>query len=228
VESALRGVNMSVIAQRESNRVSAPDSDGQMIIVRPQVVENVGHVLGNFFQQIYHLVAETRAGDTTAGTQLAASVGHLEDFLQLVLDYFSPPVLALQDVLGTEVAQSLARQLSDTVCCPVKIEAKVHSDGRVRVDPGRLARGFALLATLLCQSTGADAGIALKAATRPMAHSLTFTVTVPRHFLAARSSQSDMRWAVAEKLLEAHGGALQRQSSPSGEVLWEIVLPLQP
>src|SRR5439155_11168734 len=118
----LRGVNMSVIAERESSRISQPDNDGRMIIVRPQVVDNVWHVLGNFFQQIYHLAAETRAGDSTAGTQLENSVRHLEDFLQLVLDYFSPPALALQYVPCTEVAQSLARRLSDSVGGPVKIE----------------------------------------------------------------------------------------------------------
>jgi hypothetical protein len=228
VESALRGLNMSVIAERESGRTSAPDNDGQMIIVRPQVVDNVGHVLGNFFQQIYHLVAETRGGNGTAGTLLETSVGQLEDFLQLVLDYFSPAVLALQNVPATEVAQSLARQLSDTVGCPVKIEAKVQTDGRLLADPGRLARGFSLLATLLCQAPEEGTGIELRAAARPMGHALTFTVSVPKQFLAPGSSQSEMRWAVAEKLIEAHGGALQRQSVASGEVLWEIVLPLQP
>jgi hypothetical protein len=32
---------------------------------------------------------------------------------------------------------------------------------------------------------------------------------------------------VAEKFLEVHGGSIQQQSTSTGEVLWEIVLPLQ-
>jgi hypothetical protein len=54
------------------------------------------------------------------------------------------------------------------------------------------------------------------------------TLVIPAPCVAARSSESDMQWSVAEKLLEINGGSLQQQLRASGEVSWEIALPLQP
>ena len=45
--------------------------------------------------------------------------------------------------------------------------------------------------------------------------------------LEMRPFVAEMRWAVAEKFLEIHGGTLQRNAMPAGEGLWDIVLPLQ-
>jgi hypothetical protein len=50
---------------------------------------------------------------------------------------------------------------------------------------------------------------------------------VPPYLLSRRSLATEMQWTVAEKVLERHGGALTQGSAVPGEVLWEIVLPLQ-
>ena len=222
MESVARGISHTDSAGSES-----PDADGQIVIVRPQVVDTVGHVLGNLFQRIYHLIDQVRKVEATATVQLEDSTRQLEDFLQLALDYFSPLSLSLQYVPGTEVAQSLARQLSDAVGCPVKIDIKLPVDGRLLVDPGLLTRGFGLLAAQLRDASQTDTGLELKAMAREPRRALLFSIAIPPQLFAARTSQLEMRWAVAEKFLEMHGGTIQQTTTGTGELLWEIALPLQ-
>jgi len=215
-------------AEQRSEESGAVEGDTQIILVRPRIVETVGHVLGNLFQRIYHLINQTRDANAGVALELESSTRTLEDFLQLALDYFSPIGLALEYVPGPEVAQSLARQLSESAGCPVKIDVKLLAEGQLLVDPGRLARTFGLLASQLCSQPDSRVSLELKATARPPGRSMTLSVVVPRAVIGAASSQSEMRWAVAEKFLELHGGALQRTTKSSGELLWEIVLPLQP
>ena len=68
----------------------------------------------------------------------------------------------------------------------------------------------------------------MSAVARPAGKSLTLRAALSAAWVLAPSSESEMQWSVAEKLLEIQGGALQQKSVPSGEVLGEIVLPLQP
>lgn len=198
--------------------------DGQIVVVRPQVVENIGHVLGNLFQRIYHLVERSRETDAVTAADLESSTRRLEDFLQLVMDYVSPLALSYQEVSGTDVVQSLARQLSETVGCPVRVDARMPVEVRLFVDAGRLARAFALLATQIPPAR--DAGLDLKAAARVGGRSLSITAVIPARLMVPRTSEAEMQWAVAEKLLEIQGGALQ-QTAALGEMQWVITLPLQ-
>jgi hypothetical protein len=202
--------------------------DGQIVVVRPRVLETVGHVLGNMFQRIYHLIERAREADGATATQLEGSARRLEDFLQLVIDYVSPLSLSLQRVSGNEIAQSLAGQLSDATGCPVSVEAKLAGDDELLVDPGRLARCFRLLASQLQHDASFGSPITLRAVARPGGRFLVLSLAVPGLCAAPRTSESEMRWSVAEKLLEINGGSLQQKSAASGEVLWEISLPFQP
>jgi hypothetical protein len=214
-------------APSENERVEETAGDDQIVVIRPQVVENIGHVLGNLFQRIYHLIDRAGEGPAGGATELGTTVRRLEDFLQLVMDYVSPQPLSLQYVPATEVAQSLARQLSDRIGCAVRIDARVAVEGRLLVDPGRLARGFGLLASQLQAATASSEAIELKAVARPAGRSMIVNVLIPRRFVSPWTSESEMQWSVVEKLLDTHGGALQRKEAPSGEVSWEISIPLQ-
>jgi len=224
LETEIRGFSDSVTDRAEVDRPAV--GEGQLIVVRPQVVESVGHVLGNLFQRIYHLLDEVGAGAPTAATALADSTRRLEDFLQVVIDYFSPVSLGLQYLPAPEVAQGLAREISDALGCSVRIDARVPADARLLADPGRLSRCFALLVSLLSRDTVAlppDLRLVGEAAAR----SLKLTVSLPTHVVPSRSTEAEVRWAVVEKLLEVHGGTVRETHAPSGGVLWEIVLPLQ-
>ncbi len=223
VEGALRNIPAAGSSEGEGA------DEGQIVIIRPRVVEDVGHVLGNLFQRIYHLISQIRNPENGAAVvdQLEASTRQLEDFLQLVIDYVSPLYPALQYVAAAEAAQSLARQISDAVGCPVKVDARLSAEGQLLVDPGRLARSFGLLAMQLRAQPSADQNVEVHAVTRPPGRSLTLTVHLPHRWLPARTTAAEIQWAVAKKFLETHGGTLEEKPAASGEVLWEIVLPLQ-
>ena len=201
--------------------------DTQIVVVRPQVVETVGHVLGNLFQRMYHLIEVASGADASTAAALESSTRKLEDFLQLVIDYFSPVSLVLQHVPAAEVAQGLARQMSDVVGCTVKVDAKLPDESRLLVDHGRLARSFSLLASRLREG-GGEQGVAVRVVGETAGRSIRLNVMLPARLVNPESSESEIGWAVAEKLLETHGGTLRQQAMSSGEVLWEIALPLQP
>jgi hypothetical protein len=227
VESVLRGA-AAPNDFREAEPETQPASDGQIVIVRPRVVEDIGHVLGNLFQRLYHLIAQVNEGGPDAALQLDASTRQLEDFLQLVVDYFAPLSLSLTHVSAMDTLQSVARQISDALGGSVRIDARVPIEGpRLLVDPARLARGFALLASQLCPRGGNAGTILIQAAERPLGRAMTISVWIPPGLVSVRSSVAEVQWAVVEKILEVHGGALREQLAPSGEVQWQIVLPLQ-
>ena len=226
--TAVQGLAESVATRPVERGMKPAVDDGQIVVVRPQVVETVGHVLGNMFQRIYHLIDVASAADATTAQALDGSTRRLEDFLQLVIDYFSPVSVVLQHIPAAEVAQGLARQISDVAACAVKIDAKLPAEARVLADPGRLARSFALLASRLRADVAGECGREVRVVGDTTATALRLVVTLPHRLVAPVSSESEIRWAVAEKLLETHGGSLREQVTPAGEVLWEIVLLLQP
>ena len=224
----MEGAGRSAPGPPEHNEIDGADAgdEDRIVLVRPAVVEHVEHVFGNLFQRIYHLAEQARRDAATAEL-LSGSIRQLEDFLQLVMDYFSPLPLTLQFVPAIEVAQSLAREISDVVGCPVRIDGR-HCSGRLLVDPGRLGRAFGLLTAQLGQAGDGQGPLEISTAVRPSPHWIVLSMRVPPQLLSRRSPATEMQWTVAEKVLESHGGALTQGSAVSGEVLWEIALPLQP
>jgi len=203
------------------------EDDGRIVLIRPQVMDNVGHVLGNLFQRIYHIAERTKETDAMRAADLESSTRRLEAFLQLVMDYVSPPSLSFQYVSAADILQSLARQISDVVVAAVKVSTPAALEERLLVDAGRLARAFALLAAQFQQRTIRDETVELTGWVRPAEPSLLLTVLASPRALPPRSAEAEMQWSVAERLLEMHGGTLQCRPTKSGEVSWEIALPLQ-
>ena len=214
-------------AGEEAAAPAAQPRDGQVVVVRSEVLDNVGHVLGNLFQRIYHLVDRVGEADALTAEELRGSASRLEGFLQLFMDYVAPLPLTLQYVTYTDVAQSLARSLSDAFGGRVRVHVNAPSGGEVLVDPGRLSRVFDLLSTHLQGRPGSEQSRAIKVSMHAVGRCVRLTVTMSSGFVTARASERELQWAVAEKLVETHGGTLEQNESPSGEVLWEITLPLQ-
>jgi hypothetical protein len=224
----VQGAGRNVVGPVEQGKLDGAQTvdEDRIVLVRPAVVERLEHVFGNLFQRIYHLTEQVRERDEATAGLLSDNIRQLEDFLQLAMDYFSPLPLKLEFVPAIEVAQSLAREISDAVGCPVKIDARQCS-GRLLVDPGRLVRAFGLLTAQLGPAGDGQASLEIRTAVRPSARSVVLSMSVPSDLLLRRAPAAEMQWTVAEKVLESHGGALTQGSAVAGEVLWEIVLPLQ-
>ncbi len=216
-------------ALRESasaNTTATVADGGQLVFVRTAVVDNVGHVLGNIFQRMYHLANRTRESDAVVAAELESSTARLEEFLKLLLDYVSPSRLRLQLVSASEVVQSLARQIADASGVEPSLRAAPDNGRKLLVDPGVLARSFALLASPL-RSASRDRTPALIAGPGDSDGVLVLVVHTAESKPQGRSSEAEMQWAVAERLIEIQGGSLQEKSGSAGEVTWEVTLPLQ-
>lgn len=199
---------------------------GQLVLVRPSVLDNVGHVLGNLFQRMYHLAERAKESDTVVAAELESSTARLEDFLKLVMDYMSPPRLSLQSVPAGDVAQSLARQIGDVVGMAPSIDGLDEAGLPLLVDPGCLSRSFALIAGQL-RAAGRTPAPAMSAVASRTEQQLRLLVRMPPLRLQNRSTEAEMQWVVAERLIESQGGALRESLEPDGEVSWEVTLPLQ-
>jgi hypothetical protein len=95
------------------------------------------------------------------------------------------------------------------------------------VDVARLSRAFDLLAG---RAEGLSPDKVVGAAINAVAASggLAVTASLQARAKVARSSLSELRWAVLEKLFEIHGGSVREEPGASGEIRWNILLPLQP
>lgn len=205
----------------------ADEDDGQLVVVRPQVVETAGHVLGNLFQRLYHSIDQVRSGDGGLGEDLTATSRQLEECLQLLIDYVAPLPPALQKVPARDIVQSLTRHLEDALGCPVQLNERLDARIELLVDVARLSRAFDLLAG---RAEGLSPDKVVGAAINAVAASggLAVTASVQARAKVVRSSLSELRWAVLEKLFEIHGGSVGEEPDASGEIRWNILLPLQP
>lgn len=194
-----------------------------LVVVRPEVVETADHVLGNLFQRLYHGVERVRRIDAALAQEFSATVLGIEENLQLLLDYIAPFPPATSRIPAIEVVESIVRNLApESEGALVALGAPL--DGvSVSVDPGRASRAFSLLTQQLQQESQIDGCTRVAAARADRL--LVVTLRFPAGRVIARSSAGELRWAVAEKLLELHGGALNTTEQDSGEIEWRISLP---
>jgi len=202
-----------------------PAAAAQFVVVTPEVVDSIGHVLGNLFQRLYHLVDVSRTDGAAAGDDLVMATRHLERFLRTALDYLCPTTLTYQDMSVAEVVDGWRHQIGETTGGRVETEGAAQVPGVLRVDPAVLRHSFALLASRL--SPGAGAPARLRASGGPGDRAVVVRATLPPGAVGGASSEREVEWALAEKLIELQGGALRELCGDQGGTTWEIVLPVQ-
>jgi len=196
---------------------------GQLVVIQPRVIENADHVFGNLFQRLYYGVSQVGDRDPVLGAELSDSARQVEAALQLLLDYIAPFPPALERFAVTELASSLAQRVESAVACAVvPPDAGDGEPAHVLADPGRLARAFDLMASCLRGDGGLPSAAIVSEAETAV---VTLCLRLPAAALAVRTSVGDLRWAVAQKLVEIHGGALAQSEEPAGEVTWKVSLP---
>jgi hypothetical protein len=181
-------------------------------VVRQSVVAAVDHSLGNIFQRLYHLIRTAREGGTHVLPTLEESIHELQSLLELFIDYAAPLAVVPRPIRATDVCASLQQHLR------VEIASDV-TNGAVSVDPARLARVFHLLGQSLAE-TG-DAAPAL-ATCRTRDAQLEISLVNLRR---TNGAAAELRWAVAEKLIELQGGELRPLAEPE-QAGWVLRLPL--
>ncbi len=204
---------------------SAPSGE-LVIVVRAEVLDTVGHVLGNLFQRLYFLVDRVAEASPLAAGELQANVGRLEAVLQLFLDYVTPHSPALRVVSLADIVQGAARRFEDVCGEQVRVECVSVPAGEVLVDAGQLTRAFDLMASRCAPRDDEAAQQVISIETTCAGGWAVLHLTVPRACLSGRNSEDELRWAMAEKLIDLHGGTLRQELSNSGGLQWLIQLPL--
>jgi hypothetical protein len=196
------------------------DSDGELVVVRPSVLATVDHACGNIFQKLYHLLRTTRSGSNHSSAALEDTIRQLQSLIELFLDYVAPTSVQPQPIRVVSLLASFRGHLDDQLAGPVEVDMTGDDCTTVVADPVRLGRAFQLLA----QSAGAPGREGtLQLQCRLSSGRTHFEITVSHR--PGGAGDAELRWAVAEKLVDLQGGEL-RQDLRSDGVRWTLRLPL--
>ena len=202
--------------------ISEPPRTEQLVAVRPDVLGDAEHALGNLFQRVYHVTRLTREGLGSHADRLTEALENIEQLLELVFDYVSPVEIDLRPIGAAKVMESLAVQLRNhrgaaelsTSECPAL---------RVLVDPRALGRSFQLLARALGRDWERAGDMALEVMHDEEDEHIQFTVRAGVGEGALATADANLAFAVAGRLIDLQGGELQASTS-EGALVCSIAL----
>lgn len=184
-----------------------------LVTVRSSVLRDAEHTLGNLFQRLYHATRLNRDGLGPHAERLTAALEDLEAVVELVFDYVSPVDLELRPIPAARIAESLASQVTDRTNgevivaeCPAVL---------VSADSRRLRRCFQLLGRACEQDWAAADRVSIRVSHDAVAEQAEFLLVWKTAPTNSGSKADSLLWAVAARLIELHGGALQQTPSPT-------------
>jgi hypothetical protein len=185
-----------------------------LVSVHPDVLRDAEHTLGNLFQRIYHATRLNRDGLGPHAERLTAALEDLEGVVELVFDYVSPVELELRPIPVGRIAESLISQVSPRTtgkvvlgdCPPVSVLA----------DSRHLRRCFQLLGRACEHDWAAADQVSVGVSHDVAAEQAVLSISCTRAPANNGARTDSLLWAVAARLIELHGGALDR--SPSATV----------
>ena len=194
----------------------------RLVTIRPEVLNDAEHALGNLFQRIYHATRLSREALGPQAERLTAALGDLERLLELVFDYVSPVEVRMRPTPAARVAESLAAQI------------RAHTEGEVAVgscppvavsaDARLLRRSFELLSRAWSCHWEAASRIALDVLHDEAFERAEFVVRAPIRHGAGAPVDGKLALAVAARLVELHGGEL-RHGASDALVTCSVILP---
>ena len=199
-------------------------TDGELVVVHPAVLATTDHAFGNLFQRVYHLIRTARVGGDATIVSLEESVHELQLLLELFVDYVAPTAVASRPLRGLDLIVSCRGHLEDEIG-PGRVSLvadELAGNVLVTIDPAHMARVFQLLSRCLKRAVDGGGALAGSAGISPdgSAVQLAFT-TLPDRGVAA----DELRWALAQKLIDLQGGELRESVGPVGRE-WTLRLPI--
>ncbi|MFN8545945.1 MAG: hypothetical protein U0807_17315 [Candidatus Binatia bacterium] len=200
----------------ESVAGGAPHGSGAAASEQEKVLADITHEVGNFFHRLYYWSEYLQAPrghdpiDASAGEMLHATIRGLEGFLRRALEYFHPLELTRTSMGVGEILRALAVQVRGQASgAPLEVaDLDGWSDAAVLVDPGRFTMAAQAVARHLADHLAADSTIAIRLGR----HARTVAIEFIVHRARASSQQaatSGLEWALAERIVQLHGGQLR-------------------
>jgi hypothetical protein len=203
-----------------------------MAPLRPDVVDAIGHVLGNLFQRMQHLSDRVGEADPLLGDETRSAVQRLDDFMHVVLDYLSwravEPVALPAAQLVDALVQRLRLGLGGRAC----LEIESSPPAILSIDPALMAQACdSLVKSLAVLRPSADPAfvhLAVRTAQSPENFAGVAYAAIAVNFskgLVSLAAEAEVHRAVAQRIVEIHGGRVQLRRATNGEVTWEMTLP---
>lgn len=188
----------------------------RLIPVDAEVLSDLRHSIGNYFHKLYYWADCVKSGEDLGvevepAEMLDRTLQSLEAFLRIALEYFRQPELSLVDLDGEELGRTLASVLRSEQggAAEVVTNAKVER-WRVAIDPARFSEALAIAVRQL-RAASVDEARRLRGSVEVSHGSIALDLrwADPEIPPATTRDPGVVEWAVAERILCAHGGSLQ-------------------
>jgi hypothetical protein len=193
-----------------------------LVAVRPDVLNDAEHAVGNFLQRLHHMTRLLGAADAQQADRLRLALGDLERLLELLFDYVLPAEVAVRPTDAVAVADSLVSQVrAQTAGAVTASECPLV---RLLVDPKSLSRCFQLLG-VACGKAWQGGGLRVETVLEPGGERLRLVVSGAALGDARAAAEERMAAAVAAQLIEMQGGELSW--SDRAPAALALTLPVQ-
>ena len=213
---------------------------GSLVVVQERVLADIAHELGNFFHKLYYWSdfiktdGETaKKADSTAGHMLERTIANLEEFLKVALEYFHPITLNFTKVSVGELLDGFLTHLgSHANGTAVEVRRdEIDPPATILVDPTRISQAFRIALHHVHEDLklGGALAVTLGTAKRRDFDGLQVRLDVEPKTPASplfRGAEAGGEWAVAQKLIELHGGEIIERYEANGRKVVLIFLPL--
>ncbi len=205
-----------------------------------RVLADMSHELGNFFHKLYYWAEHLRTGgagaggDDSATENLARTIRHLEEFLRVALEYFSPVEVSPTRMRADDVLTSFVGHLSARWCGTALVVERPDTAAlaqQILVDPGRIVQAIELAVRHVGRLLGEESR--LRVAMRSRADGerpcVELSVVVERSIGASgvfRTAEAGLEWALLAKLVRLHGGGLEEHAGHASERRFVMFIPV--
>lgn len=203
---------------------SAGERDGEVLVaVRPEVLHDAEHAVGNLLQRIHHVARVSLAGgEAEQRERVRIALSDLEGLLELLFDYVSPFAIEARPTDAGRVASSMVSQVRAHAGESVEIVGQ--ASGKLMIDPRAMSRCFQLIGNSLGNVWKGSPDVAVAVATGQNGDGMAFAINVAEGGGAPLSASARVGLAVAGRLIEMQGGELHWDGDTHGEC--RVVLPL--
>ncbi len=201
-------------------------ADEALVSIRPEVLDEVEHGVGNLLQRIHHATRVSLAGcDAEQRDRVRVALTDLERLLELLFDYVSPVVIETRPTDASRVASSVVSQIRGYAGDGVEMHGA--ATGRLLVDPRALTRSFQLIGDSLGSVWKESSSVAVRIGAGDAGEGMSFSIAAASADGAAPlGASARVGLAVAARLIEMQGGELQWTDGVLGGCC--VVLPIDP
>jgi hypothetical protein len=185
----------------------------QLVAICPEVLNAAEHTLGNLFQRIHHIARVAREGLGANAERMTGALSDIQEVLDLVFDYVTPISLERRPVGCDRIAESLAANVRALI--PDVRIAESAPAATIEVDVRVLSRSLQILVKARARELGPAQTATITATRQFDGDTIDFAVVVHSGGSIVLSSDVDLAWEVAARLIELQGGELSQTASGS-------------